>query len=455
MHDGIEMELLARCEQGVEAALRAGADQAEVYAEHDRELSVGFQKNDLDSVATHEEATLGIRVLVGGRPGFATTNSVATLDQVVAEAVATARSSPRDDTALIPEPLRVTAAPALVDPALLALGPAELARLGSRLLAMILAQRDPRVPGGRISIDNLGLSVTHGARAVASSTGVRAAHRSAAAQGGIFGMAIDGAEVGSFSYDGDAVRRAEELEPALERAFLRFGEKCLGALGATTGESFRGPILLPADVVEEFLVGELVSALGADSIRSGMSPFKGRVGERIAAPGFTLVEGGAGLDGHPLTPFDREGMPRQRTVLVEDGVLKGFLYDSYEARQAGTRSTGHATGGAASLPRVGATCLSLEGGDRPLAELSRLERGVLVTRFSGTTDASSGDFSGVVKGGFLVRDGQLRPIKETTIAGNLWTALTRISGRSAETETFQGTRRYPSLVIEDVSITAG
>ncbi|NOY25962.1 MAG: TldD/PmbA family protein, partial [Oligoflexia bacterium] len=193
----------------------------------------------------------------------------------------------------------------------------------------------------------------------------------------------------------------------------------------------------------------------ADSVRQGTSPFAGRLGQRIAPAGFSLIEAGAGLDGHPLTPFDREGMPRQRVALVDDGVLGGFLYDATEARYAGRDSTGHAGGGAASLPRVSAACLSLAPGDTPLATLENMDRGVIVTRFSGTTDISSGDFSGVVKGGFLVDHGERRPIMETTIAGNLWDALQNISGRSAETTLFYGTSSYPALRIEDISVTAG
>ncbi|MEC8423266.1 MAG: metallopeptidase TldD-related protein, partial [Myxococcota bacterium] len=106
-------------------------------------------------------------------------------------------------------------------------------------------------------------------------------------------------------------------------------------------------------------------------------------------------------------------------------------------------------------PRVGPAALALGTGDVSRAALENMDRGVIVTRFSGTTDPVSGDFSGVVKGGFLVRDGERRPIHETTIAGNLWTCLRNVSARADSALLHYGSRAWPALRVEDVSITAG
>jgi PmbA protein len=444
-----EAELLGLCQRGVQAALDAGADQAEVYAEASAEIDVSLQKNDLDQVRIADEVTFGIRVFQDGRLGFATANDPGSVVATARDAVAVAKASVPDPLNGLPEPLLIRPTELAVDAALLNLGPGELARMATDLLAWVRG-RDPR-----ITVDTGGVAVAHAVRAVASSTGVREAWQSAAGSGHVFGMAVDGEEVGSFSYDGDAVRSLDALHPALETAFGRFVTNAIGAMGPGKGESFRGTILLPPDAVEDMLIGPLMQNLGADAVRQGRSALADRVGETIAAPGFTLVEGGGGLPGYALTPFDREGQPRRSLTLVEDGVLKSFLSNSYEARASGLPATGHAQGGATSLPRVGAAALSLAGGDVPLAELERLDRGVIVTRFSGSTNAVSGDFSGVVKGGFMVVDGERRPINETTVAGNLWECLKNVSGRSQEVETRYGTRAWPGLRIEDVSVTAG
>lgn len=442
-------QLLALCEQGVAAAQKAGADAAEVYAESSAEAEVSLQKNDLDQVRTTEEVTLGVRVFIDGRVGFATANDPGAVAETAQDAVAVAKASPPDPLNGLPDPQLVADAPDAIDEALLELDIGTLAELAMDLLAWT------RGRDARITVDTGGVSVAHAVRAIASSTGVRAAWGSAAGSGHMFGMAIDGDEVGSFSYDGDAVRSLDALRPALEQAFGQFVSHAVGALGAGAGESFRGPILLLPESVESVLVGPLLQNITANAVRQGRSALAEKLGETIAAPGFTLVEGGAGLPGYPIAPFDREGMPRATLPLVEGGVLNAFLYDSYEARAAGARSTGHAQGGPGGLPRLGAAALSLAPGDVPMAELARMDRGVVVTRFSGSVNAVSGDFSGVVKGGFLVEAGERRPIHETTIAGNLWTCLKNVSACSSDVMRRYGTRAWPALRVEDVSITAG
>ncbi len=447
--------LLEHCERAMAAALAAGADEAEVIADAGRSVEVAIQKNDLEQVRSADEVTYGVRVRVGDRLGFATGNQASGLRALGEEAVLIAKSSPPEPGLRLPKLSGDLFAPDAVDPELLRLlepeGRAELCALATRTLRRALAA------DRRMTIDTGELSVSELQRVLVSSTGGRRAWRGAEASGGLFGMALDGAEVGSFAYDGDRRRQWAELEPALERATDRFVRKCVGALGGLPGESFRGTILVPADCVSELLLDSLTELLGADAVRQGRSPLGDRLGQAIAAAGFSLTEAGAGLAGFGLAPFDREGVERRALPLIDDGVLRAILFDGAEACRSsspGQQSTGHAQGGAASPPMVGPAALSVAAGSTPWAELCAVERAVLVTRFSGTVEPSSGDLSGVVKGGFLVRDGVARPVAETTISGNLYEALRNISGISAERELLGGTSLLPGLRIEDISITA-
>lgn len=442
-------DLLRSCHRAVEAARSAGADEAEVFATATHQTEVTLQKNDLDQVSVSEETTYGVRVLKDGRLGFATTNRGDALAETAAEAVAMAKASPVDPLAGLPDPQPVPEADDDVDEGLLGLDAAALAGLAMRLLAAV------RSRDGRVNVDSGGLRVDDTTRAVASSRGVSAAWRGVDASGDIFGMAVDGADVGSFAYDGEVTNRRDHLEEHLGRAFSRFVDKAVGALGARPGESFRGPIVLTPECLAELLVPELVAMLGADAVRKGHSPLGGRLGEAIAVPGFTLREAGAGLPGHPLSPFDREGMPRTAVDLVRGGVLGGLLYDGLEARAAGVSSTGHAGGGPSALPSVSASVLAIEPGGASWEALIGGPRAVVVPRFSGSTDPISGDWSGVVKGGFLAHDGVLTPIRETSIAGNLYRDLLAISAIGSDVTVLWGSRAFPALRIEDVSITAG
>jgi PmbA protein len=203
------------------------------------------------------------------------------------------------------------------------------------------------------------------------------------------------------------------------------------------------------------LLSPLLTGLSAARVRKAQSPFGDKVGASIAATGLTVYEEGLGLPGMTACPFDRDGAARTRRPLVKAGVLQGLLYSQYEACAADTTSTGSALGGASRAPYVGVAACSVAPGSIPLAELESAQRCVIVPRFAGSTDHVTGDFSGVVKGGYLVEDGQRRPIHETTIAGNVYECLRAITGISRERETLYGQSLFPSLRISDVSITAG
>lgn len=443
-----EARLLEMCEHGVQAALAAGADEAEVYASSGRETEVSFEKNDLNLTSIVSETMFGIRVFTKGRLGFATSNNPDDLVSLAAEAVALAKASPADPLNGLPEPQPFPDVDHPLDLSLLDLDPETLTKLGSELLARVQEQ-DPR-----ITIDSGSVGVSVDVSAIVSSLGIRASCSSLEADGSLFGMAIEGDEVGSFAYDGESVQQAAQLRPQLELAFDRFVEKCVGALGARHGESFRGPIIIPPDSVGEFL-GDLIAVLGADMVRKGKSPLGDKLGQLIASPLLTLIEGGPGFPDYPLDPFDREGIPCQITPLLKEGILCNFLYNGYEARAAGIPSNGHASGGAGSLPGVGPGCLQVAPGQTSMKDLYAVDKGILVTRFSGSSNPITGDFSGVVKGGFLLKKGERIPVMETTVSGNLYECLKNISAISQEVTVFGGTQAYPALRIEDMSITAG
>ncbi|MEN9266767.1 MAG: DNA gyrase modulator, partial [Thermostichales cyanobacterium BF4_bins_65] len=211
-----ETDLLSLCEDGVKAALAAGADQAEVYASAAQEMEVSFEKNDLNLVRVVGETTFGVRVFVQGRLGFATSNRPEDLQTIAAEAVSFAKLSPADPMQGLPDPLPLPPSSPQVDPQILALEPETLTQFGAEMLEWVRS-RDPR-----ITIDSGGISVGEGIDAIVTSQGIAASYHETQAGGSLFGMAIDGDEVGSFAYDGDEVLRWAELQPALHHAFARF-----------------------------------------------------------------------------------------------------------------------------------------------------------------------------------------------------------------------------------------
>jgi len=443
-------ELLELCQRTVARALELGADQVEVCASSGRASEVELQKDDMHTAATEDETSFGIRVLRRGSLGFATVNGPGQLAAACRDALELASATPADEYNGLPDPLPCEPFERVPDPELLDLGIDALVELAASMLQGV-RERDARV---RIDSGSVGTSYDH--YALATSTGIALSESHASASANLFGMAVEGEDIGSFDYDSIRLLRANQLAAGVSELEQRFVEKCVGALGARSGESFVGSVILSPEVVRSFLLGDLLPVLSAKAVRTGRSPLAERRGSQVAASAFTLIDDGRRPDGTASSAYDREGMPTARHVLIEQGVLEMFLFDSYEATRAKVKPTGHACGAASSLPSIGTSNLEILPGSSSYTELlAQPERAVLVTRLSGSSSPVTGEFSGVVKGGFLLRRGERVPIRETMIAGNLYDVLQSISGISAERFDLQGCARIPAIRVEGISVTAG
>ena len=449
-----ERSLLDLCLTLVEHARKAGADEAEAAAAWQHAVETHIENGVPHTVHSREEAMFGLRVVVGGAQGFVTANDMEPelLAERAAEAVAQARVTPPDPAAGLPDPQDVARVPGLYDPDVADVGAEATARLATDMLARI------RDLDSRVRVDSGSVSATVTMNALTSTRGIAASEASSMMDASAFGMAVDGDDVASFDYDSAVARRVRGFEAEMAEACERFVAKCVCGLGAGRGESFRGPIVLSPDAVAEFLLPTLVSALTADAVRKGRSPLGSRIGTSVASEVLTLWDDGRVPGGASSSAFDREGLPTARRALLTAGVLQGLLFNHYEARAAGgnARSTGNAVGSVTSLPSVGPHRLELEPGNTAMdALIASGERAVWVGRYSGSTNAVTGDFSGVVKNGFLIENGERRPVREVLIAGNVYELLGRISAASRERRDIGGSVLVPALRCEDVSITAG
>ena len=192
--------------------------------------------------------------------------------------------------------------------------------------------------------------------------------------------------------------------------------------------------------------------------RAGRSALADKVGRAIAHGMLDVRDDptDAGLAG--AGAFDREGQPTAAFQLVAEGRLAGYLYNGYAASVDGRESTGHAVGGSRSVPGLGAHALVVAPGSGGDADALRRElgRGLVIQRFSGTVDPTSGDFSGVAKSARWVEGGvEVRPVGETLIAGNAFELLGRLIALSSESPLLDGEARIPWALIDGVSVTAG
>ncbi|MHC4915206.1 MAG: TldD/PmbA family protein [Planctomycetota bacterium] len=443
-------DLRETCQQALESAVKSGAGEVEAYAAETVERSVKIEKNDIHLATSSTTGGLGVRVFREGALGFASTNSLeaADVEAAGAAAVTVARSSRPDDANRLPEAGDLPEVKGLYDSALAETNIGETLEYAKALLG---AARDD---DSRVTIDGGSVEVISRRQAILNSKGVDAEEVSTHVVYYIMGMARDGEDVSSFQFEFDVLREKAGID--VEKVGRRLAEKVIATLGAGKGESFKGTVLLSPDALMSVLCFPIIFSANAENVQKGRSVFAGKLGQPVADARLTVIDDGLLPGGVATSAFDREGVGHRQLEVISDGVLTGYMYDTRSALRDGKSSTGHAAGGTRSVPGIGPTNMTVKPGEAGKDEIvAGIDRGVLVTRFSGWPDPVSGDFSGVVKGGFLIRDGKLdQPLTGTVIQGNSYEAFKKITAVSSETEQVFSFK-LPYVRVEDVSVTSG
>jgi PmbA protein len=428
-----------------------GDEQVEVYLGRSHHTSVKVFDGAVESLSSADTSGVGVRVIVDGRQGFAYAASLE--DSIVAETLAEARDNAAFGT--VDEFLGLVE-PDGVEPVELHLYREELAQFPADRkveLALELERAvraaDPRIRG----VEMAEYGDSSGESAIASTTGVRATSRRTSCSIVASAMAGEGTE--TMTGSGYSVARTpEDLDMA--KAVKDASEKATRLLGARKPASRRLTVLLDPSVSSSFL-GLLSSGLSASSVIKGRSLFAGREGEAVAVPFLTLVDDPTEPQAWGAGRYDAEGLASRRNVLIANGVLQGFLHNSYTGRRCGVPSTASAVrGGYRSTPGVGSRALSLTPGERSQEQLmADVGDGLLVQSVSGLHSGAnpiSGDFSVGVEG-LLFRDGApAEPVREATIASTLQRMLLDLVAVGGDLEWLPGGAAGMTLVIGDVQL---
>jgi PmbA protein len=462
-------ELAEAVGRAVEAALAAGAGDAEAYASEERGREVRAHGGEVESLTAATQRGIGVRAWRGGRVGYAfgTDLSEGGIAALAARAAEAARIADEDEFAAPPElPLWVSRAyggkptaeregegEGLVfrDPTIGEWGGDRLAELALGVERAALAF-DPRVAG----VEQAVYADSADRVAIASSTGVAGEYESSSAYAYLQALA-EGEGGGRETGLGFGLARGPAgLDP--EAIGCEGAGRAVAMIGAAKPASRSCPVVLDPTVAAGF-AGLIGSTLAASAVQRGRSPFAERLGEEVASNAFALRDDGLAPDGPASSPFDDEGVPRRRTALIEDGRLRTYLYDTYTARRGGADSTGNAgRAGYRSLPSVAASNLIVAAGPLSLAELlAEAGEGVYVTDVAGLhsgVNPVSGVFS-VGASGRIVRGGALaEPVREFTIAGDLVSMLSAVRAAGADPRwvPFGGSVRAPSLLIGEMTV---
>ena len=435
----------------MEAAVAAGASDAEAWAEESTSRRVRVYAGEVESLSDAGGRGIGVRAFAGTRAGYAYGTDLS--DEGVAETARAAREAAEladeDEYEGLPEELGTSEVHGLASEGF-ADWPTE------RVVELALAvDRAARAPEGVTQVENSVYSDGRGSVALANSRGFAASYESTQAWAYSSAFAGEGADLMTGLGVGMG-RDPGALDP--EAIGTEAAERALALAGARQPESRRCPVVLDSFVAASF-VGFIGSMLSADAVQRGRSLFAGREGDEVAGQAIRIADDGTDPDGPASAPFDGEGTPTRRTGLIEDGRLLGFLYDSRTARRAGRSTTGNASRGSyRTPPSVGTSNLIVEPGERDLEGLvAEAGEGLYVTDVAGLhsgVNPVSGTFS-VGASGRLIENGLLgTPVREITIASDLVSMLKSVllTGSEARWVPFGGSVKAPPLLVAEMTV---
>jgi PmbA protein len=442
-------DLSALTAQLLDAARRAGADAADALAVDGTSISIDVARGRLEHAERSEGVDIGLRVLIGTRQAVVSSSDTKpeTIAEMAARAVAMAREAPEDPTVGLADPAELARswdadALDLADPSDEP-APAALQDAAARAEAAALA-----VPG-ITKMDTA--SAAYGRRRLhlAATNGFAGGY--ARTDWSLSAVAITG-EGTKMERDWYGETRIHGTDlPTPEDVGRLAGERTAARAGARKPPTGAFPVLYDERVASS-LVGHVLQATNGSAIVRGASWLRDALGQPVLPETLSIEEDPLRPRVAGSRPFDGEGLPTRRRLIVDRGVLTGWTLDLATARKLGMHSTGSASRGTSAPPSPSNTNIALTQGAATREDLIRdMGRGLLVTSLIGSSiNPNTGDYSRGASG-FWIENGEIAyPVNECTIAGNLRDMLrTLIPANDARG---WASRVVPSLLVEGLTL---
>jgi PmbA protein len=446
-----EIDLKELAADVVARATRAGATAAEAIVREGTEFSTVVRMGQVETLKEAGSRALGLRVFLGKRAAstYSSDFSEDGIAHMISGALQLVKVTSEDAFAGLPDPSELGSLPGdlqLYYDDVYSLPPEQRIEYARRAEQAAL-EADPRIKNS----DGGSFDAATGRKVLANSLGFLGDYRRSYCS--LVSIPIAQADNGAMQRDYwySIARTLSRLESP-ESVGREAARRAVRRLGARKIASTRVPIVLERTIASS-LLDSIFDAVSGDSIYRQSSFLTGKLGEKIAGDNVTIVDDGTipGLFG--TSPFDGEGVPTRRTLVVEKGVLKSYLLNTYTARKLGLKTTGNASRGLAGNPGVGSGNFFLQPGQRtPQQMIGDIKRGLLVTEFLGSgVNLVTGDYSRGASG-LWIENGELAyPVEEVTVAGNLKDMLNNISEIGNDI-IFQGSTACPTLLLEGMTI---
>ena len=435
----------------VRRAIAGGATAAEAVAMDGSEFSTAVRLGEVETLKESGSKGIGVRVFFGQRAASTHSSdlSPAGIKQLVDSALVLAKVTSEDPFAGIPEPSQLGKLEGdltLYYDDVYSLSTADRIDYARRAEKAAL-DVDPRITNSEGGTFDAAI----GYKVLANSHGfIGDYQRSYCSVSAVPIAQIEGSAM-QRDYWYSVANSLKKLESAEEVGRIA-AKRTLRRLGARKVKTARVPIVFEHTVAGA-LVGHIFEAVNGDSVYRGASFLTGKLNEKIAGDNINVVDDGTMPGGFGTSPFDSEGVPSRKTVVVENGVLKSYLLNTYTAKKLGLTTTGNASRGLAGTPGIGPGNFSLRQGTKSAQEIiGDVKEGLFVTEFLGFgVNLVTGDFSRGASG-LWIQNGEFAfPVEEITVAGNLKDMFFNISEIGNDLE-FRSSIASPTLRIDGMTV---
>ncbi len=418
------------------------AEEVEVFMVSSEQTSVQFETNRLKHIQSKQSTSLALRIIKQGKIGYATATDLGN-QNLVNMAVATAQFGMPAKFELP----SLTSFPQVevFDPGVASVSLEEMARLGEELIITVRGHTPELICEAGVTKGTISVRIIN-------SRGGQANYKQSIFSLGIEGQLIRDTDmlfVGDSQSSGHPLLETDTVAEAvleqLERAKNRASVPTRSLPVVFTPHGVAGALIMP-----------LMSAFNGKTVLEGASPIGGKLGQPVFNEKLSLWDDPTIPYRPGSRPCDDEGIPSQRTPLIEQGVVANFLYDLQTAALANTRSTGNGNRGRGGLPAPSPSAFIIAPGNATFDEMVKdIKEGLVIEQLMGAGQGNilGGDFSGNVLLGYKVKNGKIvGRVKDTMVSGNIYQLLKQITAIGSEAKWVGSSLNTPPLYFSSVSV---
>lgn len=447
----LETDLRNVAEDIVRRAMKGGATAAECVIREGDEFSTLVRLGQVETLKESGSKAIGVRVFYGQRAAstYSSDFSNEGLERMLKSALELAKVTSEDPFSGIPDSAQLGSLPADLDlySADVYSLPGEERIAYARRAEKAALDYDPRIKNS----EGGSFDAATGHKILANSHGFVGEYQRSYCS--VAAVPIAQTENGAMQRDYwfSVARSLSRLESP-EHVGQVAAQRTIRRLGARKVKTAHVPVVFDP-LVATSILDHIFEGVNGDSVYRGASFLAGKLGQKIAADRVNLIDDGTMVGGFGTSPFDGEGIPTRRTVVIENGVLKSYLLNTYTAKKLGLQTTANASRGLAGTPGIGPGNYFLQPGSKtPIEIIGEIKDGLYVTEFLGHgVNLVTGDYSRGASG-LWISGGELTyPVEEITVAGNLKEMFFNIAEIGNDLE-FRGAIACPTIRIEGLTV---